>query len=465
MKHLTKRIAAAGLALCLTLTLAPAALAAEETAPERGTLTYTEVIAPQYEAAGLFDDGLAPVKQNGKWGYIDKTGKTVIPFQYDIAGLFNEGFALVGTLVYSEPETVYDWETDQTYETGKTMSTYGLGFVDTQGNYTELTCPDMYDWETDTVYTGAIRYSTTEPMLENGMIFHNGYITLWRPDEPASCIYDTTGAIVELQGDTWLTPWGWQITEGTVIIGEPAYEGGNQHFMNFQTGQMLDLQLPEDDDEGYYYPDLRPFNQGLAPVCVVRTDYQTWEATCQWGFVDKSGKFVIQPAYANFRVADIYGDYEVFGVTGLAMVENAAGRWGAIDKTGATVIPFQYDYLYTYAFGLAAFEQDGKWGFLDENAEVAIPAQYQQTTGFSDNGYAVVYDGTTASLIDSRGQAIPGADQLDPDTYFVDSEGDNSVVITPGEYVVIEVDGKYGYGHIEYLPPPAPGGGDELLGL
>lgn len=453
MKQMTKRMAAAGLALCLTLSLAPGALAAGEDAPERGTLTYTEVIAPQYEAAGLFDDGLAPVKQNGKWGYINTDNQVVIPFEYDIAGLFNEGYAIVGTLVSTEPETVYDWETDQTYETGKTLSTYGLGFVDTQGNYTELTCPDMYDWETDTVYTGAIRYSTTEPMLENGMIFHNGYITLWRPDEPASHIYDTTGAIVELQGDTWLTPWGWQITEGTVIIGEPAYEGGNQHFMNFQTGQMLALQLPEDTEEAYYYPDLRPFNQGLAPVCVVRTDYQTWEATRQWGFVDKSGKFVIQPAYANFRVSDIYGDYEIFGVTGLAMVENTAGKWGAIDKSGATVIPFQYDYLYTYAFGLAAFEQDGLWGFLDENAEVAIPAQYQQTTGFSDNGYAVVYDGTTASLIDSRGQAIPGADQLDPDTYFIDDGSDEGVVVTPGEYVVIEVDGKYGYGHIEYLPP------------
>lgn len=453
MKHLTKRIAAAGLALCLTLTLAPAALAAEETAPERGTLTYTEVIAPQYEAAGLFDDGLAPVKQNGKWGYINTDNQVVIPFEYDIAGLFNEGYAIVGTLVSTEPETAYDPDTGNYVETGKTLSTYGLGFVDTQGNYTELTCPDMYDWETDTVYTGAIRYSTTEPMLENGMIFHNGYITLWRPDEPASCIYDTTGAIVELQGDTWLTPWGWQITEGTVIIGEPAMEGGSLNFMDLQTGQLLALQLPEDTEEAYYYPDLRPFNQGLAPVCVVRTDYQTWEATRQWGFVDKSGKFVIQPAYANFRVADIYGDYEVFGVTGLAMVENAAGQWGAIDKTGATVIPFQYDYLYTYAFGLAAFEQDGKWGFLDENAEVAIPAQYQQTTGFSDNGYAVVYDGTTASLIDSRGQAIPGADQLDPDTYFIDDGSDEGVVVTPGEYVVIEVDGKYGYGHIEYLPP------------
>lgn len=453
MRHLTKRIAAAGLALCLTLSLAPGALAAGEDAPERGTLTYSEFIAPKYEDAGTFNNGLAPVKQNGKWGYIDKTGKTVIPFQYDIAGLFNEGFALVGTLVYSEPETVYDWETDQTYETGKTMSTYGLGFVDTKGNYTEFTCEDMYNWETDEMFTGAIQYATTDSMLSNSMVFHNGYITLWRPDEPTSYVYDTTGNIVDLPADTWLSPWGWQITEGTIILGETAYEGGNQHFMNFQTGQMLDLQLPEDDDEGYYYPDLRPFNQGLAPVCVVRTDYQTWEATRQWGLVDKSGKFVIQPAYANFRVADIYGDYEVFGVTGLAMVENAAGRWGAINKSGATVIPFQYDYLYTYAFGLAAFEQDGKWGFLDENAEVAIPAQYQQTTGFSDNGYAVVYDGTTASLIDSRGQAIPGADQLDPDTYFIDDGSDEGVVVTPGEYVVIEVDGKYGYGHIEYLPP------------
>ena len=443
MRHLTKRIAAAGLALCLTLTLAPAALAAEETAPERGTLTYSEFIAPKYEDAGTFNNGLAPVKQNGKWGYIDTEGKTVIPFQYDIAGLFSEGFALVGNEVAMDPY----------YQTDESLSAYELGFVDTKGNYTPFTCPDLYNWETNEYYSGPIQYVTADSMLSNSMVFHNGYITLWRPNEPTSYVYDTTGNIVDLPADTWLTPWGWQITEGTVIIGEPAYEGGNQHFMNFQTGQMLDLQLPEDDDEAYYYPDLRPFNQGLAPVCVVRTDYQTWEATRQWGLVDKSGKFVIQPAYANFRVADIYGDYEVFGVTGLAMVENAAGRWGAIDKSGATVIPFQYDYLYTYDFGLAAFEQDGLWGFLDENAEVAIPAQYQQTTGFSDNGYAVVYDGTTASLIDSRGQAIPGADQLDPDTYFIDDGSDEGVVVTPGEYVVIEVDGKYGYGHIEYLPP------------
>ena len=452
MKQMTKRMAAAGLALCLTLSLAPGALAAEEDAPERGVLTYSECIAPKYEDAGLFVDGLAPVKQNGKWGYIDKTGKTVIPFQYDIAGLFNEGFALVGTLVYSEPETVYDWETDQTYETGKTMSTYGLGFVDTKGNYTEFTCEDMYNWETDEMFTGAIQYATTDSMLSNSMVFHNGYITLWRPDEPTSYVYDTTGNIVDLPADTYLSPWGWQITEGTIILGETAYEGGNQHFMNFQTGQMLDLQLPEDDDEGYYYPDLRPFNQGLAPVCICRTDFETWEVTRRWGFVDTSGRFVISPAYSDFRVSDVYGDYEIFGVTGLAMVENTAGKWGAIDKSGKTVIPFDYEHLYTYSFGLLAFQQNGKWGYMDEDLNVVIPPQYVDTTGFSSNGYAVVYDGSKASLIDSKGNPIPGSDQLDPSTYFVGEEG-SKVVYTPDEYVVIQENGKYGYGHIEYLPP------------
>ena len=453
MKQLTKRMAAAGLALCLTLSLIPAtALAAGDESPERGVLTYSEFIAPKYEDAGLFSDGLAPVKQDGKWGYIDETGKTVIPFQYDIAGIFSEGYALVGTLVRSEPETEYDWETDQTYETGKTLYTYGLGFVDTKGNYTEFTCEDMYNWETDEMVTGAIQYSTTDSMLSNSMTFHNGYITLWRPDEPTSYIYDTTGSVVDLPPNTYLTPWGWQVTEGTVIMGETAVEGGSQNFMDFQTGQMLDLQLPADDDEAYYYPDLRPFNQGLAPVCVCRTDYATWQTTRQWGFVNTSGQFVISPAYSDFRVSDVYGNYEVFGVTGLAMVENTAGKWGAIDKSGKTVIPFNYEHLYPYSFGLAAFQQNGKWGYLDQDLNVVIPAQYADTTGFSTNGYAVVYDGSKASLIDSKGNPIPGSDQLDPSTYFTGGE-DSQVVYTPDEYVVIQANGKYGYGHIEYLPP------------
>ena len=38
---------------------------------------------------------LWPVEQNNKWGYIDQTGRLIIPFNFDGAGNFSEGLAAV----------------------------------------------------------------------------------------------------------------------------------------------------------------------------------------------------------------------------------------------------------------------------------------------------------------------------------------------------------------------------------
>ncbi len=48
-----------------------------------------------YEAVHDFSGGLACVKLNGKWGFIDKTGKTIIPFLYDEGGKFAEELVAV----------------------------------------------------------------------------------------------------------------------------------------------------------------------------------------------------------------------------------------------------------------------------------------------------------------------------------------------------------------------------------
>ncbi|HPA60343.1 MAG TPA: WG repeat-containing protein, partial [Clostridia bacterium] len=53
------------------------------------------VVRPIWEEAGPFREGLAPVKQGGKWGYIDTQGRLVIQPVWDLTGGFSEGLAMV----------------------------------------------------------------------------------------------------------------------------------------------------------------------------------------------------------------------------------------------------------------------------------------------------------------------------------------------------------------------------------
>lgn len=42
-----------------------------------------------YTNAGFYSDGLIAFESNGKWGYLDSTGRTVIPFEYDAVWGYN----------------------------------------------------------------------------------------------------------------------------------------------------------------------------------------------------------------------------------------------------------------------------------------------------------------------------------------------------------------------------------------
>jgi len=58
----------------------------------------TEWIKPKYDYLGDFHGGLAAVKLNGKWGFINLRDKVVIPLkydEYDDVENFSEGFARV----------------------------------------------------------------------------------------------------------------------------------------------------------------------------------------------------------------------------------------------------------------------------------------------------------------------------------------------------------------------------------
>jgi len=56
------------------------------------------VIKPQFDFAGEFSEGLAPVVVGYKWGYMDKTEQIVIEPQFFNACSFSAGLALVQVL-------------------------------------------------------------------------------------------------------------------------------------------------------------------------------------------------------------------------------------------------------------------------------------------------------------------------------------------------------------------------------
>jgi hypothetical protein len=54
------------------------------------------VTPSEYDQATQFSEGLAGVKTDGKWGFIDKTGQIVIPPHFDWGADYDLGFFAIG---------------------------------------------------------------------------------------------------------------------------------------------------------------------------------------------------------------------------------------------------------------------------------------------------------------------------------------------------------------------------------
>lgn len=426
-----KKLLSITLALILCLSMAVPALAAPN--GDRGVITCTEVVAPQYEDAGQFSEGLAAVKKGGKWGYIDEEGNVVIPFQYDYAWGFNEGYAIVGTFG------------DQDVSVGQQGDGYSmeLGFIDKDNKFTAFadTQAERNGDDNTTLYQV---FSEADSPKNYTYVFHNGVIGL-KNFYNVYTIYHTNGARYSLgTSDNWIVG---PMNEGLIpmrTIDGMAYIDGEGNIVHFFGYELSDW------NESYIVH-IASFNQGIAPAIAQWED--SGETKRLSGFIDRNYKWIIEPQYTRYWYQNAYTTQQIFGDTGLAMVCNTAGMYGAIDKTGAAVIPFQYENLMFVSNGMIAFKSGGKWGYMNASTyEVEIPARYENAAGFNSMGLALVYDGSRGYVIDKNGNTVPGADKIDPSSYFETHDNVDIEIVTPEEYVIIEENGKYGFAHIEYLP-------------
>lgn len=156
------------------------------------------------------------------------------------------------------------------------------------------------------------------------------------------------------------------------------------------------------------------FSEGLAAA----------EAGGKYGYIDTSGKFVIQP---QFEEASYFSE-------GWAVVEKE-GKKFYISREGEKVLEPEFEDFGHFSEGLAWFEKEGKYGYMDKTGNVVIQPVHESFDLFS-RGFATA-DLKTGKIIDKSGnEAIP------PQQWFESFANDESIVYIP---VKDEKTGLFGY--------------------
>ncbi len=231
----------------------------------------------------------------------------------------------------------------------------------------------------------------------------------------------------------------------------PEFNGLRPRFSDGLVGFCVDGQWGYLDRQGKVaidplYDDVREFCDGVARVSSgVRKTVADGPVIAKWGFIDRAGRWIVQPERfeaildfseglgavidnedLSFGFVDKTGrllfnvEYESDdpkrGVSsvwsfseGLAWVETSAysGPYvGFIDKSGRFVIPPRFGGACSFSEGLAAVRLGEKWCYVDRTGHVVIESPYCCSCGFRE-GLTVAWDGAGASgYMDKQGKVV-----------------------------------------------------------
>ncbi len=362
---------------------------------------------------------LFPVKIDGKWGYIDHCGRLVVKPKFEFARGFSEGLAPVnfGGLAFKGGLSPIDQKFD--YVAGGKW-----GFINTTG---EVVIPAQYDGARGfddglaTVNIGSKETSKAGMALGGawGVIDKTGKLVI-----PARFNYwvafgNGLAAVNEggKQGENGLVyggKWGFIDANGTMVI-KPEFD------MAF----------------GFSEEDLGSVNIG-AKVIHRKFAFKGEEVSIhstrggKWGFIDKQGKYVIEPKFENLS----------YFTEGLAAVKDA-NKWGYIDHTWSFVIPPKFRRAQKFSEGLAAvlLEKNGKshWAYIDRTGKVAISLNANMIALPFSEGMAIV--------------AVRKGKDFDSLMGYIDKTGEIVIPLQFDEMIFpfqnglarVTVDGKIGY--------------------
>jgi len=119
-------------------------------------------------------------------------------------------------------------------------------------------------------------------------------------------------------------------------------------------------------------------NMVIAPRFLVAHDFSEGLAYVQGndfnGFIDLQGRPVIKTGY--FARDFHEGLAAVSSTTNVLLSSRVGGPWGFVDRTGKMVIQQQYGFADDFSEGLAGVVVDRKFGFINQKGEMVIPPRF-----------------------------------------------------------------------------------------
>jgi hypothetical protein len=295
--------------------------------------------------------GLYPISVNGKYGFMDRSGKTIITPQFDGTVGFSEGLASVriGTkwgyintkgVVAITPQ--FDSAMSFRYGRARVQLANRYGYVDKEGKY--IGSPTFL-WASE---------------------FSGEFAAVQTADRALALVNQSGKTVLLANVDTLGPPFN----SGLL----PAASGGKWGFMDTTGKWVIDPQF-----EG-----VAGFADGLAPVLVGG----------RWGYIDQKGKFVVNPQYDG--CGEFYEGYANF---------LSSGKWGFIDTKGRVVSDAKFLAAFPFSDGLASVQTEDGWGFIDRTGKMAISPQFDSASMFQ-NGLAQVGVGGKEAYVTMTGAFV-----------------------------------------------------------
>lgn len=330
------------------------------------------IVAPIYESMKAFaENGLAPARKDGYWGYIDTEGKEVISFQYDQADKFSK-WGLAPVLIGGRVGVID--------EHGKTVINFMYDSIEILDS--DLVC---------------VRISDDSGKEKYGLLNAHGEEILPIKFDDITYSNDIIGAVLNEYAYTFDKE-GNGMIEVNVINTEIPYTVNT------------DMEEPYIDNSVYSLGQ----DRGAVIIEIVDADERTERHKC----INAKGEVLWDSGWTpgsicvGVGVIDFQNDLN-------PVILNETGKFGFINQNGEVIIAPQFDFACPFKGNVAFASQDYYYKLIDKQGNAVIDQQFEHVRNWSSNGLAAVCVGGKWGYINQEGEMVIQP-QYDAVTSFAD---------------------------------------------